>query len=121
MIIYICVIEFIVNNSLIIALATCLLSVITTLLTAFKYGTSITPNVLDILPRSNLLYLVILLVTLQLCLSNAVGSSALYQHLEDVLSIPKSMYIKYINCKIVLDTYYNIDYSIFCLHMYAYI
>lgn len=63
---------------------------VTTFLGAFKYGNTVTANVLDILPRSNLLYMTIFLVTLQLCLSNAVGHSALYQHVEDMLHVPRS-------------------------------
>jgi solute carrier family 32 (vesicular inhibitory amino acid transporter) len=47
-----------------------------------------TSNVLEILPKSWMLYLVILLVTLQLCLSSAVGNSALFQHLEDFCGAP---------------------------------
>lgn len=73
-------------------LATCVLSVITTILAAYQYGTSTAPNVLEILPKSNLLYAAILLVTLQLCLSHAVGSSALFQNIEEVLHIPNRMY-----------------------------
>lgn len=66
------------------------MSAITTFLSAYKYGNSITKNVLEMLPPNNILYLAILLVTLQLCLSSAVGHSALFQHIEDVLRISKS-------------------------------
>lgn len=79
-----------INIALFSTLATVFLCAITTFLAAFKYGTTITANVLDILPRGNLLYATIFLVTLQLCLSNAVGHSALYQHIEDVLHVPRS-------------------------------
>lgn len=68
---------------------TCSLSIITTFLAAYKYGTSVTANVLEILPRSHALYVAILLVTLQLCLSSAVGHSAMFQHVEDWMKIPK--------------------------------
>lgn len=68
---------------------TCLLAIITTTLTAYKYGTWATANILDILPQSNVLYVAIMLVTLQLCLSSAVGHSALFQNLENGLKIPK--------------------------------
>lgn len=74
---------------------TCLLSIVTTTLTAYKYGTTATANVLEILPRSNSLYLAIMLVTLQLCLSSAVGHSALFQHVEDWLKIPKGKFINF--------------------------
>lgn len=45
------------------------------------------PNVLENLPKSNSLYFAIMLVTLQLCLSSAVGNSALFQHIEEYLGI----------------------------------
>ncbi|XP_058128890.1 uncharacterized protein LOC131286848 [Anopheles ziemanni] len=73
---------------------TCTLSAVTTLLTAYRYGMDATNNVLQILPRSWSLYLTILLVTLQLCLSSAVGSSALFQHIEDVLGASRDFTIK---------------------------
>lgn len=73
-------------------LVTCTLSVITTILAAYQYGTSTAPNVLEMLPNRNILYAAILLVTLQLCLSHAVGSSAMYQNIEEFLKIPLRMY-----------------------------
>lgn len=56
---------------------------------AYKYGMNTESNVLQILPNSNLLYGAIALVTVQLCLSHAVGSSALFQNCEEYLNIPK--------------------------------
>uniref|UniRef100_A0A182W2W7 Amidase domain-containing protein n=1 Tax=Anopheles minimus TaxID=112268 RepID=A0A182W2W7_9DIPT len=75
-------------------LITCTLSVITTFLTAYRYGMDATANVLQILPRSWSLYMTILLVTLQLCLSSAVGNSALFQHIEDLLGASRDFTIK---------------------------
>lgn len=69
------------------------MSITTTLLAAYKYGMHTTPNVLEILPASNFLYLAIILVTIQLCLSNAVGSSALFQQIEEYFNIPKGIKI----------------------------
>lgn len=69
---------------------TCLMAIATTVIAAYRYGNTVTPNVLEMLPRSNMLYIAIMLVTLQLCLSSAVGSSALFQHIEDTLRIPRS-------------------------------
>lgn len=63
--------------------------IITTLFGAYRYGMNITPNILEILPASNFQYIAILLVTIQLCLSNAVGCSALFQQIEDRFNIPK--------------------------------
>lgn len=62
---------------------------VTTILAVNQYGMSTAANVLEILPASNLLYVATLLVTVQLCLSHAVGSSALFQNLEEVLRIPR--------------------------------
>lgn len=70
-------------------MTTCTLSLITTLLVHETYGQKITANVLESLPKSKVLYIIIMLVTLQLCLSSAVGNSALFQHVEDVFGIPR--------------------------------
>lgn len=70
-------------------MTTCTLSLITTLLVHSTYGQKITPNVLESLPKSLTLYVIIMLVTLQLCLSSAVGNSALFQHVEDVFNISR--------------------------------
>lgn len=71
-------------------LVTCLLSIVTTILVYYTYEQGIASNVLESLPKSYTLYTIILLVTIQLCLSSAVGNSALFQHIEDVLNIPHS-------------------------------
>lgn len=63
----------------------------TTIIAGYKYGIMTTANVLEILPRSNTLYLAIMLVTLQLCLSSAVGTSPLFQHIEAILRISQSI------------------------------
>ncbi|XP_031616616.1 proton-coupled amino acid transporter 3 [Contarinia nasturtii] len=73
---------------------TCTLAVITTILAAHQYGIATAANVLEILPNSNLLYAVTLLVTVQLCLSHAVGSSALFQNIEEYLRIPRDFNFK---------------------------
>lgn len=69
------------------------MSISTTIVAAYRYGNDVTPNVLELLPKSNMLYIAIMLVTLQLCLSSAVGSSALFQHIEDTLRISRSIHI----------------------------
>lgn len=70
-------------------LFTCMLSLITTLMVFYTYEQSIASNVLESLPKSWTLYVIILLVTLQLCLSSAVGNSALFQHIEDLLGVQR--------------------------------
>lgn len=71
-------------------LVTCFYSIVTTVLVYCIYEQSIASNVLESLPKSWTLYVIIMLVTVQLCLSSAVGNSALFQHIEDVLNIPHS-------------------------------
>lgn len=68
---------------------TCILSLITTVIVFYTYEQSIASNVLESLPKSWTLYAIIMLVTLQLCLSSAVGNSALFQHMEDLLGIAR--------------------------------
>ncbi|XP_058812823.1 vesicular inhibitory amino acid transporter [Topomyia yanbarensis] len=75
-------------------MATCSLSAVTTILAAHRYGMDTANNVLQSLPKSWSLYATILLVTLQLCLSSAVGNSALFQHVEDVLGASRDFTIK---------------------------
>lgn len=77
-------------------IATCIASAITTILAAWKYGFTITPNVLELLPRSWPLYVTIFLVTVQLCLSSAVGSSALFQNIEDLLNISRGIELHFV-------------------------
>ncbi|CAG9124692.1 unnamed protein product [Plutella xylostella] len=62
---------------------------VTTVLAAYRYGLDVDYNILQGIPASIPLYVVSLLVTLQLCLSSAVGNSALFQHVEDLLKIPR--------------------------------
>lgn len=73
----------------------------TTIIAAYRYGNSVTANVLEMLPRSNPLYFAIMMVTLQLCLSSAVGSSALFQHIEDMLGIPRSILLNFVNPHVI--------------------
>ncbi|XP_068624937.1 uncharacterized protein [Battus philenor] len=67
---------------------------VTSLLAANRYGNSVENNILQGMPPSVTLYIVALLVTLQLCLSSAVGNSALFQHLEDLFNIPRNFCIQ---------------------------
>ncbi|XP_026750638.2 uncharacterized protein LOC113511220 [Galleria mellonella] len=62
---------------------------VTTALAAYRYGDHVTSNILQGIPPSITLYVVALLVTIQLCLSSAVGNSALFQHIEELLKIPR--------------------------------
>ncbi|CAK1543496.1 unnamed protein product [Leptosia nina] len=75
-------------------MVTGLMFTVTSFLAAKRYGNNIQSNILQGLPPSIILYIVALLVTLQLCLSSAVGNSALFQHLEDLLKIPREFCIQ---------------------------
>lgn len=57
---------------------------------AGKFGHEVAANILENLPGNLILYIAILLVTIQLCMSNAVGTSALFQHIEDIFELPRS-------------------------------
>ncbi|KAM3961434.1 uncharacterized protein ACR2FA_004548 [Aphomia sociella] len=67
---------------------------ITTALAANRYGDNVTNNILQGIPPSITLYVVVLLVTIQLCLSSAVGNSALFQHIEELLKIPRDFSLR---------------------------
>ncbi|OAD53868.1 Proton-coupled amino acid transporter 4, partial [Eufriesea mexicana] len=74
------VISFLVSGSLF---------VITTTLVVWKYGGSTTANVLQIVPGSFAVSAAVLVAALQLCLSSALGHSALFQDLEDQCNIKR--------------------------------
>ncbi|XP_026672769.1 amino acid transporter AVT1C isoform X2 [Ceratina calcarata] len=59
------------------------LFVVTTVLSVFKYGGSTTANVLQEIPDSFAASAAVLIAAVQLCLSSALGHSALFQDLED--------------------------------------
>lgn len=69
---------------------------VTTIIAVMKYGVNTHSNLLQGLPPSLLLYITVLLVTLQLCLTSAVSNSTLFQHVEDYLSIPRGILINLI-------------------------
>jgi len=70
-------------------IVTCSLFVTTTVIAMWRYGSTITPNLLQGMPAHAPLYADVLLVTLQICLSMVVGGCALYQDVEDKLGIPR--------------------------------
>ncbi|XP_076619157.1 solute carrier family member mahogany isoform X1 [Colletes latitarsis] len=75
------VISFLVSGSLF---------AITTGLAVWKYGGSTTANVLQVVPGNIIMSAAILFAALQLCLSSAIGHSALFQDLEDQWNIQRS-------------------------------
>ncbi|CAK9797446.1 Amino acid transporter AVT1C [Anthophora plagiata] len=66
------------------------LFVVTTSLTVWKYGASTTANVLQVVPGSYAMSAAVLFAALQLCLSSALGHSALFQDLEDQCNIQRN-------------------------------
>ncbi|PSN37493.1 hypothetical protein C0J52_23519 [Blattella germanica] len=65
------------------------LFLVSTSIAMIKYGTAIRYNMLQTFPANGLLYLDLLLVTVQICLSMVVGGSALFQDIEDRLGVPR--------------------------------
>ncbi|CAD7083932.1 unnamed protein product [Hermetia illucens] len=75
-------------------IATLSMATISAGLCAYKFGARVPTNILDALPKSGILYAVILLVTIQLCLSSAVGTNALFQHIESMLGVSRDFTAK---------------------------
>lgn len=71
-------------------LCSCGLGVIGALIGAYKFGSMVTPNILEMIPRSLPLYFAIVLISLQLCLTCVVGSSALFLHVENFFRVPET-------------------------------
>lgn len=77
----------------------------------WKYEGNVTANILQNVPTGFAINGAILLAALQLCLSSALGHSALFQHLEDKFQIERCEYIFNIKefCKkekIIIYIYY---------------
>ncbi|CAI6367266.1 unnamed protein product [Macrosiphum euphorbiae] len=70
-------------------LITCSLFLITTVIGYVRFGSLLSSNLLDQLSNSYILDVNITLVTIQICLSTAVSTTALFQHIEHFLKIPK--------------------------------
>lgn len=70
-------------------LCSCGLGLIGTIIGAYKFGSMTLPNILEMIPRSLPLYIAIILISLQLCLTCVVGSSALFLHVESIFRIPE--------------------------------
>ncbi|KAK4880271.1 hypothetical protein RN001_008417 [Aquatica leii] len=54
-----------------------------------RYGNQIGPSILEMLPSTVFVHLAAVLVAVQLTLTSAISNSALYQHIEDCLGIPR--------------------------------
>lgn len=62
---------------------------IVTLISYLKYHTSIQASILEMFPTSIPLHFAALMVALQLCLTSAIGNSALYQQMEECMNISR--------------------------------
>lgn len=62
---------------------------VTTMITWLKYGTATQSSILESLPTSIPLHFAAALVAIQLCLTSAVSNCALYQQMEDCMSISR--------------------------------
>ncbi|CAL7952059.1 unnamed protein product [Xylocopa violacea] len=74
------IISFLVSGSLF---------VVTASLAVWKYGGSTTANILQVVPESFAASTAVLFAAIQLCLSSAIGHSALFQHIEDHCNIQR--------------------------------
>lgn len=79
----------IINNAIIIVTGS--LFLVTTILAVWKYGSSITANILQLIPGNFIMSIVVLIAALQLCLSSVLSHSTLFQDLEDQCNIKRSM------------------------------
>ncbi|XP_050523502.1 uncharacterized protein LOC126895556 isoform X2 [Daktulosphaira vitifoliae] len=68
---------------------TCSLFLITVVIGYLKLGGLLNTNLLNMLPKSHALNIVIILIILQICLSTAVSTTPLFQNIENYLHIPK--------------------------------
>lgn len=79
-------------NIIITFIVTCGLFLITTIIGYVRFGSYESSNLLDELSNSRYLNVDIMLVTLQICLSTAVSTTALFQHIEHFFEIPRGTY-----------------------------
>ncbi|XP_037805671.1 uncharacterized protein LOC119599835 [Lucilia sericata] len=70
------------------------MAILGSIIAAYKFGTMIAENVLETLPRSLPLYILLILITIQLCFSVTVGSSALFLQIENYLKISEVFSLK---------------------------
>ncbi|KAF5281284.1 hypothetical protein FQA39_LY05170 [Lamprigera yunnana] len=56
-----------------------------------QYGTQVGTHILEVLPSTTFVHSAATLVAIQLILSSAISNSALYQHLEDYMGIPREL------------------------------
>ncbi|KAL7306849.1 hypothetical protein TKK_0001010 [Trichogramma kaykai] len=67
-----------------------MLFAVTTALAVWRYGGDTSANILQVMPPGPIVQAAVLISALQLCLTSAIGHSALFQHIEDHLQIQRS-------------------------------
>lgn len=70
---------------------TCAIAIFGSIVAAYKFGTMIADNLLESLPKSVPLYLLLILMALQLCFSIIVGSTAMFLQIENYLQIKEGV------------------------------
>ncbi|XP_050441763.1 uncharacterized protein LOC126846425 [Adelges cooleyi] len=68
---------------------TCTLFVVTTVIGYMQFGGKLSSNLLDELPESRVLNADIMLVTLQICMSTVVSTTALFQNIEHYFNLSR--------------------------------
>lgn len=69
------------------------MAIIGSVIAAYKFGTMIAENVLETLPSSIALYILLVLMALQLCFSTTAASSALFLQIENFFKISEGMWL----------------------------
>lgn len=88
-----------------------------TVIASIKYGSTLQPSILETLPTTIPLHIAALLVAIQLCLTSAIGNSALYQQVEECMQISRG---KERFLELELNIPSVISYTIFYLCIYIY-
>ncbi|XP_061399780.1 uncharacterized protein LOC133335523 [Musca vetustissima] len=73
---------------------TCSMAIIGSVIAAYKFGTMIAENLLETLPSSVPLYILLVLMALQLCFSTTAASAALFLQLENFFKISENFSLK---------------------------
>ncbi|EDV94491.1 sodium-coupled neutral amino acid transporter 1 [Drosophila grimshawi] len=76
---------------------TCSVAIIGAVIAAYKFGSMIHSNLIQSLPTSVPFYVMLILMSLQLCFSVTVASSAMFLHIENYFKLPESL-----SCKRIL-------------------
>lgn len=66
------------------------MAIIGSVIAAYKFGSMIANNLLQTLPTSVPFYVMLILMSLQLCFSVTVASSAMFMQIENYFNLPES-------------------------------